>query len=50
MENITFPHYFKWFSKSLIFSFFQEADGQKTNNGIQYRLQLLFANGKLVFS
>ncbi|CAG9766896.1 unnamed protein product [Ceutorhynchus assimilis] len=23
----------------------QEADGQKTNNGIQYRLQLLFANG-----
>ncbi|KAJ8911630.1 hypothetical protein NQ315_015171 [Exocentrus adspersus] len=24
----------------------QEADGQKTNNGIQYRLQLLFANGK----
>lgn len=26
--------------------FFQEADGQKTNNGIQYRLQLLYANGK----
>ncbi|CAG7815353.1 unnamed protein product [Allacma fusca] len=23
----------------------QEADGQKTNNGIQYRLQLLYANG-----
>ncbi|XP_066149667.1 transcription factor collier isoform X3 [Euwallacea fornicatus] len=23
----------------------QEADGQKTNNGIQYRLQLLFVNG-----
>ncbi|XP_057655279.1 transcription factor collier isoform X2 [Diorhabda carinulata] len=23
----------------------QETDGQKTNNGIQYRLQLLFANG-----
>ncbi|KAG5895393.1 hypothetical protein JTB14_018747 [Gonioctena quinquepunctata] len=23
----------------------QESDGQKTNNGIQYRLQLLFANG-----
>uniref|UniRef100_A0A182LRY3 Transcription factor COE DNA-binding domain-containing protein n=1 Tax=Anopheles culicifacies TaxID=139723 RepID=A0A182LRY3_9DIPT len=24
----------------------QEPDGQKTNNGIQYRLQLLYANGK----
>ncbi|CAG9787841.1 unnamed protein product [Diatraea saccharalis] len=23
----------------------QEAEGQKTNNGIQYRLQLLYANG-----
>uniref|UniRef100_A0A182HNM7 Transcription factor COE DNA-binding domain-containing protein n=1 Tax=Anopheles arabiensis TaxID=7173 RepID=A0A182HNM7_ANOAR len=23
----------------------QEPDGQKTNNGIQYRLQLLYANG-----
>lgn len=23
----------------------QEADGQKTNNGIQYRLQLLYTNG-----
>ena len=26
---------------------FQENDGQKTNNGIHYRLQLLYANGKL---
>ncbi|CAG5073969.1 Similar to kn: Transcription factor collier (Drosophila melanogaster) [Cotesia congregata] len=25
----------------------QESEGQKTNNGIQYRLQLLYANGKL---
>jgi len=24
----------------------QESDGQKTNNGIHYRLQLLYANGK----
>jgi len=24
----------------------QETEGQKTNNGIQYRLQLLYANGK----
>lgn len=30
----------------LIFNF-QESEGQKTNNGIQYRLQLLYANGKL---
>lgn len=29
------------------FSFFsQEADSTKTNNGIQYRLQLLYANGE----
>nr|CAH7769141.1 unnamed protein product [Callosobruchus chinensis] len=28
----------------------QEADGQKTNNGIQYRLQLLFANETSSFS
>lgn len=27
---------------------FQEADGQKTNNGIQYRLQLLYANGESI--
>lgn len=26
--------------------FIQEETGQKTNNGIQYRLQLLYANGK----
>uniref|UniRef100_A0A182WF37 Transcription factor COE DNA-binding domain-containing protein n=1 Tax=Anopheles minimus TaxID=112268 RepID=A0A182WF37_9DIPT len=25
--------------------YLQEPDGQKTNNGIQYRLQLLYANG-----
>lgn len=24
----------------------QESEGQKTNNGIQYRLQLLYANGE----
>lgn len=24
----------------------QEAEGQKTNNGIQYRLQLLYTNGQ----
>lgn len=24
----------------------QETEGQKTNNGIQYRLQLLYANGE----
>lgn len=24
----------------------QEAEGQRTNNGIQYRLQLLYSNGK----
>jgi hypothetical protein len=24
----------------------QETEGQKTNNGIQYRLQLRYANGK----
>jgi len=24
----------------------QESDGQKTNNGIHYRLQLLYANGE----
>ena len=28
---------------------FQEAEGQRTNNGIHYRLQLLFANGKRDF-
>lgn len=27
---------------------FQETEGQKTNNGIQYRLQLLYANGKFL--
>jgi hypothetical protein len=27
-------------------SVLQETEGQKTNNGIQYRLQLLYANGK----
>jgi hypothetical protein len=27
-------------------SILQETEGQKTNNGIQYRLQLLYANGK----
>jgi hypothetical protein len=27
-------------------SLLQETEGQKTNNGIQYRLQLLYANGK----
>lgn len=32
------------FSLSLVVV--QEPDGQKTNNGIQYRLQLLYANGK----
>lgn len=26
-------------------SVLQETEGQKTNNGIQYRLQLLYANG-----
>ena len=26
----------------------QEVDNQKTNNGIHYRLQLLYANGQLV--
>jgi len=25
----------------------QEVDNQKTNNGIHYRLQLLYANGQL---
>lgn len=31
----------------LLFSpLFQEADSTKTNNGIQYRLQLLYANGE----
>lgn len=30
-------------SKSLLL---QESDGQKTNNGIHYRLQLLYASGK----
>jgi hypothetical protein len=29
-----------------VFSVLQETEGQKTNNGIQYRLQLLYANGK----
>lgn len=28
------------------FSQLQESDSTKTNNGIQYRLQLLYANGK----
>lgn len=27
--------------------YLQESDSTKTNNGIQYRLQLLYANGKL---
>lgn len=31
------------------FLFLQESDGQKTNNGIQYRLQLLYANGELLY-
>jgi hypothetical protein len=26
----------------------QESDGQKTNNGIHYRLQLLYANGNIL--
>jgi hypothetical protein len=29
-------------------SILQETEGQKTNNGIQYRLQLLYANGKSI--
>ncbi len=29
--------------------YFQEVEGQKTNNGIHYRLQLLYANGMLYY-
>lgn len=36
-----------WTNCKFVYSNFQEADGQKTNNGIQYRLQLLYANGEL---
>ena len=34
----------------LMFAFYlsQENDGTKTNNGVHYRLQLLFANGKII--
>ena len=28
------------------YSVFQEVDGTRTSNGIQYRLQLLYSNGK----
>lgn len=33
-------------NQPLYFCLFQESETQKTNNGIQYRLQLLYANGK----
>lgn len=40
-------------SKLLLINFFfdqKEFEGQKTNNGIQYRLQLLYANGEENFN
>lgn len=40
--KITFLDIYDFYCK------FQEFDGQKTNNGIQYRLQLLYANGKIL--
>lgn len=30
----------------IVFFIFQETESQKTNNGIHYRLQLLYTNGK----
>jgi hypothetical protein len=36
-----------WSFTSLLF--LQEADGQKTSNGIHYRLQLLYTNGEYLY-
>ena len=45
MELRTSHEYFN--IKHILFTFgFQELESQKTNNGIHYRLQLLYANGE----
>lgn len=51
-EPLTFNVFFFFFSFPevfILFSLLQETEGQKTNNGIQYRLQLLYANGEFFF-
>lgn len=39
----------KYFFFNFLSILFQEFEGQKTNNGIHYRLQLLYSNGKRNF-
>ena len=40
--------FFKTFLNIFFESIFQEVDGTRTSNGIQYRLQLLYSNGELI--